>query len=124
MQLWCSSTTSTLAISNGNNDIILEHPDIKKECRYSATVKIPPCSEPWTVFVNLLRQFLKTIHENVHKDIWIATWDKDLENEEKPIKVPKDFPEGIPTKKKNYGNYFSGYINPKKDQESTIYLKI
>ena len=95
-----------------------------KECRYSLMVTVPPSKDPWPVFVNLLRKFLKLIQEQVHKNVWISTWDKEMETTEKIIKLPKDFPTGSAKNRKHFSNYFSGYPNPRKDKESKVFLKV
>jgi inorganic pyrophosphatase len=75
---------------------------------------VPPSNEPWKAFVELLRKFMKLIHDQVSNKIHISAWDPELEETEKRIKKPKDFPEGLPKKRKHFTNYFSGYLNPKK----------
>jgi hypothetical protein len=70
--------------------------DIKRECRFSVIMTVPPSNEPWKAFSELLRQFMKFIHDQASDKIHISTWDSELEGTEKRIKKPKDFPEGLP----------------------------
>jgi hypothetical protein len=65
---------------------------------------------------------LKLIQEQAHNKIYIAAWDPDYDATEKVIKKPRDFPEGAAKKRKHYANYFSGYLNPKKNKTSKIYI--
>ena len=98
--------------------------DINKECRYSVTISIQPSPEPWKAFHTTLQQLLKLIQEQVHTKIHIATWDPELDETEKIIKTPNDFPEGAAKNRKHFANYFSGYPNPKRNKASKIYLKV
>jgi hypothetical protein len=84
--------------------------DIQRECRYSVIMTVPPSNEPWKAFVELLRKFMKLIHDQASNKIHISTWDPELKETEKRIKKPKDFPKtgsilrtilvAIPTPKK------------------------
>jgi hypothetical protein len=58
------------------------------------TVTFPPSTEPWKAFQEILKKFLKLIQDQVSKDIFIATWDKESDELEKIIKKPRDLPEG------------------------------
>jgi hypothetical protein len=51
---------------------------------------------PGEAFSELLRQFIKLIHDQASDKIHISTWDPELERTEKRIKKPKNFPEGLP----------------------------
>jgi hypothetical protein len=88
------------------------------------TVTVPPSTEPWKAFQEILKKFLKLIQERVSKDIFIATWDKESDELEKTIKKPRDLPEGAAKNQKHFANYFSGYLNPRKGKESKLYLKV
>ena len=99
--------------------------DFTKEQRFQVIISIPPTKTPWTNFTTSLREFLKFIHEQVHEDIYIGPWESD--SDAKPIKQPKDFPEGLVKNRPLYAEYFSGYPNPKspnKGNESKVFLKV
>jgi hypothetical protein len=57
-------------------------------------VTVPPSTEPWKTFQEILKNFLKLIQEQVSKDICITTWDQEQAELEKIIKKPKDPPIG------------------------------
>jgi hypothetical protein len=120
-----SNTNETTAEDKTTPDENEPHPDtptpidIKKECRYSVTINLPPSTDPWKLLAELLHKFLKHIHEQASNLIYIATWDKEMADSEKVIKKPKDFPEGLPKNRKHYGNYFGGYTNPRKGKASS-----
>jgi hypothetical protein len=57
--------------------------NIKKECRFSVTIVVPPSKEPWKALAELLRNFLKLIHEQASNKIYITTWDEELAETEK-----------------------------------------
>jgi hypothetical protein len=88
------------------------------------TVTAPPATEPWKAFHEILKKFLKLIQDQVSKDIFIATWDKESDELEKIIKKPRDLPEGAAKNRKHFANYFSCYLNPRQGKESTLYLKV
>jgi hypothetical protein len=97
--------------------------DTKKECRYLAIVTVPPSTDPWKVFTDLLKMFLQHIQDQTTKKLHIAPWDPDLDNASL-IKKPKDFPDGTVKNRPKYATYFSGYPNPPRKKESKVYLKI
>jgi hypothetical protein len=98
------SQTENNSDEGGEETAILEvpHPDeptpteIKKECRYSVTITVPLSNEPWNAFIELLLKFLKLIHEQASNKMYITTRDAEMEETEKIIKKPKDFPEAYP----------------------------
>jgi hypothetical protein len=67
-----------------------------------------PSTELWKAFHNeILKEFLKLIQDQVSKDIFVATWDKESEELEKVIKKPRDLPGGAAKNRKHFANYFS-----------------
>jgi hypothetical protein len=87
--------------------------NIKRECtRYSVIVSVPPSTEPWKTFADLVKQFLKSIQEQTTNKVHIAQWDPDLGEHDDPIKKPSDLPEGSAKNRSKFSTYFSGYPNP------------
>jgi hypothetical protein len=87
--------------------------DTKRACRYLVIVTVPPSTEPWKAFTDLLKKFLQYIQDQTTKKLHIATWDKKLEALSL-IKEPRDFPDGTAKNRNTYATYFSGYPNPRK----------
>jgi hypothetical protein len=67
--------------------------DNDRDCRYSVILSIPPSTEPWKVFTDLLKNFLKSIQEQTTKKLHIALWDPELAEDTPLIKKPSEFPE-------------------------------
>jgi hypothetical protein len=94
------------------------------DCRYSVILSIPPSTEPWKVFTDLLKNFLKSIQEQTTKKLHITPWDPELAKDTPLVKKTSDFPEGSAKNRKKYATYFSGYPNPKRGKPSKVYLKV
>jgi hypothetical protein len=103
--------------------------DTSCDCRYLVILSIPPSTEPWKVFTDLLRTSPKNIlqistrtnyQETTHRTVGPRTRDEDT----LLIKKPSDFPEGSARNRKKYVTYFSGYPNPKRGKPSKVYLKV
>jgi hypothetical protein len=98
--------------------------DNNRDCRYSVILYIPPSTELWKVFTDLLKQFLKSLQEQTSKKLHIVPWDPKLAEDTHLIKKPSDFPEGSAKNRKKSVTYFSGYLNPKRGKPSKVYLKV
>jgi serine-aspartate repeat-containing protein C/D/E len=47
--------------------------DIHRDCRYNTIMTVPPSTDPWKAFAELLKKFLKLIQEQVSDKIHIST---------------------------------------------------
>jgi hypothetical protein len=120
MDLTEVTATNDLPSTPGEPTLI----DITRKCRYSVIVSVPPSTEPWKTFSDLLKKFLKSLQEQTTKKLHIAPWDPELGKVADNIKKPSDFPEGLARNRKTYATYCSGYPNPQRGKLSRVYLKV
>ena len=62
-------------------------------------VTVPPSKDPWPTFVNLLsfvRNSKNSFMNKSTKDIWISTWDKEMEGTERSSNCLRTFLQALP----------------------------
>ena len=93
--------------------------------RFGFSLKIQPSEDPLGEFSKQIKQFLKFIQEQIHPSITIGIWDhQDKESQVKEWKSPKDIPKGVIADRIKFFNFFAKYVNPRKNKEEQLYLKV
>lgn len=125
-----NTTTNTTSPTDTTTDMVTEESnsnsiDLTRSVRFGFNLTLKASDEPLPAFAKEIKQFLQFIQEQVHANIYMAIWDSsDTDSEVTEWKAPKEIPKGVISDRLKFFNFFDKYVNPKKNKEEQIFLKI
>ena len=120
-----SKATKKKQSKNTKQNKITTEPETWSDIRYGILVKLQPSEEPLKAFAQIVKKLLRALQEQIHPDIYIGTWDPQVEGDTKKFwKKPQDVPVGNILDRIHFFNFFGTFVNPKRKQEDKLFLKL